>query len=72
MRCDAAYFLLTFFKVNVVNSVNCTAVGLAPPVAASVATKTKAERLRELVELLQQDLITQEEYNIARASILAS
>jgi hypothetical protein len=69
MRCD---------QVNVVNSVNCcptvshVAGATVSAHAAAAPVATKAERLRELLQLLQQELITQEEYNAARASIIAS
>ncbi len=50
---------------------NASTVASAP-VAAPASGFSKADRLRELLELFQQELISQEEYNTARAAILAS
>ena len=73
MRCD----VMGCDQVNVVNSVNCcptvhVAGATVSAHAAAAPVATKAERLRELAQLLQQELITQGEYDAARASIIAS
>jgi hypothetical protein len=59
--------------VNVINSVNCSTGGTGTVANAAPAPGlSKADRLRELLQLFQQELISQEEYNTARAAILAS